>query len=50
MNMFLIFLLIFFGIVGVVQTVNFLYAFMLRFINNFIYRKDEDDIKIWMKL
>ena len=52
MNMFFTFWLIFFGIVGVVQTANFIYANAVRLLNCIIYRqnkKEEKDIKIWMK-
>jgi len=52
MNMFFTFCLIFFGIIGVVQTANFIYAYAVRFINRIIYRqnkREEKDVKIWMK-
>ena len=49
MNMIFLFMIIFFGIFGAVKAVCLMYTFMVRKVNNAIYRK-EDDIKIWTKI
>jgi len=48
MNMFFMFLLIFFCIIGVVKTVSIVYVYLVQMINLMIFRKEEDT-KIWTK-
>jgi hypothetical protein len=49
MNDFMLFLLIFFGIVGVIKTASLVYTFVIKKIVCIIFKKNEEDIKIWMK-
>ncbi|MCL2037123.1 MAG: hypothetical protein FWG83_07065 [Oscillospiraceae bacterium] len=49
MNELFLFLFLFFGIFGAVKTLSLLYTFMVRKINNVVHRRDEDDVKIWLK-
>jgi hypothetical protein len=48
MNMFFLFLLVFFGILGVIKTINLTYTFMVQKISSVIFKKEEN-IKIWTK-
>jgi amino acid transporter len=55
MNMFFMFLLIFFSMIGVIRTVNIIYVYLIQIINLMIFRRNnenngKEDIKIWMKL
>jgi hypothetical protein len=49
MNEIFLFLVIFFGVFGAVKSLSLLYTFVVRKIIGVIFRKDEKDIKIWMK-
>lgn len=51
MNELFLFLIIFFSIVGVVKTMSVMYTFIVRWVYYAVrkFRKEENDIKIWMK-
>ncbi|MCL2071794.1 MAG: hypothetical protein FWH07_06125 [Oscillospiraceae bacterium] len=51
MNELFLFLIIFFSIIGVVKTMSLVYTYVVKRIYYAIlkFRKEENDIKIWMK-
>ena len=49
MNSIFLFLNIFFCIIGVVKTMSLVYTFVVKRIYSGIFKKDEKDVKIWMK-
>ncbi|MCL1903801.1 MAG: hypothetical protein FWF94_05245 [Oscillospiraceae bacterium] len=51
MNELFLFLLIFFSIIGVIKSMNLLYTYVVKRIYYAVrrYKKEESDIKIWMK-
>ena len=51
MNAFFLFLMIFFGIVGIIKSVDILYAFFTRrlYLRNIKQQRNEKDVKTWMK-
>ena len=50
MNIFFLFLTIFFGIIGIAKSVRILHEFVIGRISNAIFKKNKEEIKIWVKL
>lgn len=45
----LLFLIIFFGIFGAVKAASLMYTFVVKKVIYVIFRKEDDDVKIWMR-